>query len=955
MKIRHIPAQKFGQVDSNALRISPQVQLLFGYVDADTTAIRNSIRYLYFGRDDDFVVSDMDRAELELQFDSSTSIGSRFADGIRLREPATRHEFERTLREIDYATYRSFFDLNFGDGDVSGSQLCFQLQQRFNVPYGDVVNDVDEETNRLTAEKLKLKISQVNREIKSSKSEMERLAAELEALNEEGVASEFERTQKISLGSRIEKLRAKLELLRARACELEDEIEQASQNAVPAKELSGKGAFFNANHQLSDQLASIDAQVARWKNVKNDVENRLTDLQGDLCSSRVAEFDTAFDELRLSIGWVEEKLLEWLDKEPKATDAKSDLRIRDLQSLVSMQHHICESLANVQENWRGTIVNNEINDLNRCSSEMSRYLDRLGLERKRLECHGSVHSNYCQCKSHPTARVDLEYVENLQRQHAEILSEIELTRKLLVASEEEWNSIRDACEVEGRKNDLRSQLPHCQRRHSELQDEKDELLVQLRATMVDSELNSRLVQLVSGYVRFLTNERINRVFLQLDGRDLELVGVDGKTVSYRQADFETRNKTRMAISLGCAQLLAESGYSVPLVWEDPFVGMQSDEVDLVVRVLNKFSKSYGQVILLTNNRMIQSLFDQRDIPCLDIPDRYSGDHSSGVPFETSRPKSISVSTDWARINKNFDLAAMDQHGTELYWFENENGRIAVSRDDVIGEYGNNESERTSSKSLYRTDGNERSSRRDSTRSRKSTRGSRRSSQSLENESHSNGDSQASRSNDYTNRSSSSRSSSSRNSTSRRSSSGNRDSSKSPGNRTQSGGVGQAESRHFNQSTGGGLDESRTLKFYLELASQVEAAPTIGPKTAERLGAIGIYTVADLINHQADWIATKLDHRRIKTEEVLEWQQQALLVCQVPHLRGHDAQLLVACGIESASELAAMDPVSLFEIIDPFAQSKEGQKLLRGSKDPDLEEVTGWVQWARQLRVIERAA
>jgi hypothetical protein len=124
--------------------------------------------------------------------------------------------------------------------------------------------------------------------------------------------------------------------------------------------------------------------------------------------------------------------------------------------------------------------------------------------------------------------------------------------------------------------------------------------------------------------------------------------------------------------------------------------------------------------------------------------------------------------------------------------------------------------------------------------------------------------------------------------------------------------------------------------------------------AERLGAVGIYTVDDLLGADPDTVASELDHRRVDSDTVLEWQQQATLVCCVPMLRGHDAQLLVAAEITTPEKLAVADAEELFGIIDPIARSSEGKRIVRGGKLPDLEEVTDWIHYAQHHRELRAA-
>jgi energy-coupling factor transporter ATP-binding protein EcfA2 len=145
-----------------------------------------------------------------------------------------------------------------------------------------------------------------------------------------------------------------------------------------------------------------------------------------------------------------------------------------------------------------------------------------------------------------------------------------------------------------------------------------------------------------------------------------------------------------------------------------------------------------------------------------------------------------------------------------------------------------------------------------------------------------------------------------------------------------------------------------LRFYLELIDPIEQAPSIGPRTAERLESIGVRTVADFL--QADPVATaaRLKRRSVDAHVIRIWQQQATLVCRVPWLRGHDAQILVACGVTDPEILAKLDAGSFWKTVQPFVQSDEAKRMLRSSKTPDLEEVTQWIQWAGHARTLRAA-
>ncbi len=144
------------------------------------------------------------------------------------------------------------------------------------------------------------------------------------------------------------------------------------------------------------------------------------------------------------------------------------------------------------------------------------------------------------------------------------------------------------------------------------------------------------------------------------------------------------------------------------------------------------------------------------------------------------------------------------------------------------------------------------------------------------------------------------------------------------------------------------------KFYLDIESPVVDAPSIGPRMSERLSPLRIATVGDLVAANAESVAAQLADRAVSAEIVHQWQHQALLVCRVPNLRGHDAQLIVGCGLSSAEQLAASDSSELFSKVVRLASSKQGVRILRGSSAPDLAEVSDWIQWAQNCRAVRAA-
>jgi hypothetical protein len=145
-----------------------------------------------------------------------------------------------------------------------------------------------------------------------------------------------------------------------------------------------------------------------------------------------------------------------------------------------------------------------------------------------------------------------------------------------------------------------------------------------------------------------------------------------------------------------------------------------------------------------------------------------------------------------------------------------------------------------------------------------------------------------------------------------------------------------------------------LKFHLNLNDAIEAAPSIGPRTAERFTKINVNSIADFLRMTAEAMAEKIQYKRITVDVIRQWQRQARLVCRVPNLRDHDAQLLVACGITEPEDLAAMQPKRLLGLVGPYSDTKEGLKIVRAGRKPDLKEVTDWINWAKHTRSLQAA-
>lgn len=146
---------------------------------------------------------------------------------------------------------------------------------------------------------------------------------------------------------------------------------------------------------------------------------------------------------------------------------------------------------------------------------------------------------------------------------------------------------------------------------------------------------------------------------------------------------------------------------------------------------------------------------------------------------------------------------------------------------------------------------------------------------------------------------------------------------------------------------GATKAAATPRTFLKPSDDVEAAPSIGARTAQKLAEAGIFTVADLLAADPETGGAALAALGIRAGSLQQWQVQAQLVIDIPGLRGTHAQLLTGAGYHTARAVAEADPAALCAAVLRYAAGPEGQRLLRQDSPPPEERIKGWVTSAGQ--------
>ncbi|MEO0466167.1 MAG: DUF4332 domain-containing protein, partial [Pseudomonadota bacterium] len=133
---------------------------------------------------------------------------------------------------------------------------------------------------------------------------------------------------------------------------------------------------------------------------------------------------------------------------------------------------------------------------------------------------------------------------------------------------------------------------------------------------------------------------------------------------------------------------------------------------------------------------------------------------------------------------------------------------------------------------------------------------------------------------------------------------------------------------------------------ITVTSHIIAAPSIGKKTAARLTRVGVFTIGDLLEADADALAEEIGQRHIPADVIRDWQDQTRLKLALPHLRVHDVQILVGAGVRNVPDLAAASARELLNAALEFAETPGALRIIKPEHAPTSDEVDEWIEAGR---------
>jgi len=148
--------------------------------------------------------------------------------------------------------------------------------------------------------------------------------------------------------------------------------------------------------------------------------------------------------------------------------------------------------------------------------------------------------------------------------------------------------------------------------------------------------------------------------------------------------------------------------------------------------------------------------------------------------------------------------------------------------------------------------------------------------------------------------------------------------------------------------------SKTRHCPVDGTSALLEVPFIDRQAVQTLQTRGIHTVTQFIALDAQQVVHQCAPCSLDPKTIQQWQIQLRLVCSIPNLGSHAAQILVGCGFTSAAEIADATSAEMTSLLEDFRQSNEGSHLLQSGPFPDTTLIRDWIRGASKARQSKAA-
>lgn len=914
--------------------------------------------------------------------------------------PIDRDVLPELLSGIDESMFRLLFIASFRDAPPTETLVQTALAHGF-----DLAEAPPARSPRLDEVERIRRLEEDRREAARLQDRRRAVEVEIEDMERDRVHLRHRREDELRrVQDEIDRCEAEALRLRRERKTLDEELAAWEERRTPPSSLAAVAPLADVPRDiavLQRRLRAVESQQKRWQRVQHDVVSRRTRLRREMMSWAAdgsASPVTLWDDAQKHIDGIERRL-EQLQDEVRALAQtpvnqtcncrEADVRCTPLVRATRDEvYHLCRELNRHYLDNRRDAITEELNQLRRCHREVGLQLRRLAKRKEQIERALELH----EAAIAPLRARRQDVAEALRRVERELADRHEERRRVesvVIASHEERIAARRR-ELEAIQRDLDDRLARLA-----AYDWSDALVRRLR----DAEPQppqATMTQEASDHLRRLTGGQFVRIHVRRNERPVWVEDARGELFSLESQGRSVRDRTHLALCVALVGAYARRGVRLPLILDDAFINLDAPQIDQAAELLREFAARGHQVFVFTCREQVARVFRRLDAPVLELP-RESSLHEQfalrwgAEPVSlTHSPAAPSVSNDllpplgddrgrsWpdrdgVRQPRHFlqrsdaihyapdidkpvagelaglgvatvgEFLAMTPHALEARlshlrvpleairrwqatarlmcdtpYLRAYDARILVASGVTSVE----DLERLSAEELLQRvercldteEGRRLFSMGDDEELARlaSWIGSGRATQTL------------------------------------------RETQKRHWSRRRRG----ERSRPWYDETPAPValhDHRRTRRrFHLEASSPVLVAPSISPFLAEQLRAIGVKTVADLLAVSPESAARRIGHARITAQTIREWQAQASLVCTVPELRSHESQILVACGVTTADQLAACRPDELFQLVEPFTLSREGQALLREARRPDRKEVADWIACARHARQLHAA-